>query len=354
MSSIAAVNPVRPLITAAALVVCSAAAACSSASQYFDVKPATQTSVSASSEDLRITVIGQRQEVDEGGTTHTRTVTCVEPVGPAMLLQNLSANGAISAVGLTTVSASGKGSVATDGGTQGSLQGGGATSASTDIRGSGAIDVTQALAQIYQVGEIIQLVQTMSFNYCEAFANGTLTADEYVGAMDSLQDRAEALLRLQMTSQAEAAILSETGSKAAAEAASADAQAKCKSALGAAWLEGVCQSASAFDSAFKPQSVKGGIHVNGLEPPVTARESARAAALEVEAANSRAAASSGRIQTLQGILGQIRGKSVPSTAQAGVDTAAARAAKHSTPMPAPPAAASSTLPMTPTPASSGH
>ena len=167
----------------------------------FEVKETGErASIAASTEDLRITVVGYRVGPNGGVTT---TVTCVEPVGPAMLLQNFNANGAIRAIGSTGVNVKGQagGSVA-DGGPQGQAAGSVDTLSATDINANVALAATQAVGRIYEVGEIMQFVQELSFRYCEAYANGTFDAGEYKESMKGLEVTARNLMLAQMAAQA--------------------------------------------------------------------------------------------------------------------------------------------------------
>jgi hypothetical protein len=351
LATIPPVRTSRPLLAIGILTLFSASA-CANTSHFFGLKSSGSTSVAASSEDLRVTVIGQR---DIDGGTRTQTVSCVEPVGPAMLLQNLNVTGAISALGNTTVNAGGNGSFGTDGGTQGHLQGGVATGSSTDIRGDVAVAATQSMAQIYQVGEIMQFVQEMSFRYCEAFANGTLSPEEYIGAMDWLQVRAESLLSLQMAYQAQAALAAESATNNAANNALKDAHTRCRGALGGHWAEGACKSSQALEAslAASPAPTDKSAKAKPLDP--VAQASARAAVEDWEQANQTATASAARMKTLEDLLHSIKVPQVPdyipSTAWAGRAIANSRKGlttpPEAPPVPSTPASATTLLPVDP-------
>jgi hypothetical protein len=301
----ARLEAVRRPLAGPALVFLASMLGCSPHS--FDVRDAKDASVAASSEDLRITVIGERTDTDSTGT-HTRTVTCVEPVGPAMLLQNFNAKGAIGATGNTTVSGGGKGSLATSSGTNAQLEGSAATGASTDINAAVALGTTQAVGRVYEVGEIMQLVQTMSFRYCEAYANGTIGPEEYITATDNLENRAESLMSLEMAYQAQSALANEQSAKQTAADSATAARAECQKKLttnGGTSATGTCSSVSSLESFLGEQ-----VEAPGTKRRVprselidsTSRDAARAAARAAEAADQRATASDTRMTSLNALL----------------------------------------------------
>jgi hypothetical protein len=309
-----------------------------SAPQFFSMKSANGTSVAASSQDLRITVIGERQEYNDAGErTVSRTVTCVEPVGPAMLLQSINATGAISALGNTTVNAGGNGSFATDGGLSGQLQGYGATGAMTDIRGNLALQATQQIGQIYQVGEVMQFVQTMSFRYCEAFANGSLTSDEYIAAIDELQDRATQLMTLQMSYQTQTSIQNELVNQAAANEVLSTARTKCKQALPAGIdVAQACASEPAYLAHTKEYLASGQTKTKGAAVATldeASFTSARAAVVEADGAEQALAASTARIKVLQSLLPAGSQAKLPTTFQAAAEARRARDVTGTVPPP---------------------
>ncbi len=262
--------------------------------RVFDMKTQGDVSVAVSSEDLRVTVIGKRSSVTDGGKVMTRTVACVEPVGPAMMLQNFNARGAISALGSTGVNANSQGSYAgaPDAGPTAQGQFGVGTLSATDIRGDVALATTQTMAQIYEVDDIMQFVQQMSFRYCEAYANGTMDDATYLKSMLSLERTAKDLLRTQMAMQAGAALPGALASeKAAADQATTSKQ-QCLNLIDDPNApDTVCNSVDdlkAYLKTHEPAEAKGAKGVSAA-PTLTADERAQRAQLFAAVRRSTAA-----------------------------------------------------------------
>ena len=240
-----------------------------SAPKYFKVESVDGAAIAAADEDVRMAVIGKRTTRNDAGVVTERTVTCIEPVGPAMRLQNVQLNGNIDAAGSShfqiAANASGR---TNDGGTRGDAGLGVDSDEATHIQGGVSADISQSLAQIYQVGEIMQFVQEMSFRYCELYANGGFDEASYIKAIRDLTSDARSLLSMQMGLQAGASFADVIAAEADWRRKANVLREPCQQYVGNADPT-ACTSSTAFATYIaKHPSVTATPNVRVVTPPV--------------------------------------------------------------------------------------
>ena len=118
---------------------------------------------------------------------------CVEPIGPVARLQNIAVGGGILSTGSVNLGGKAAGSGESDGKDgkgkgDASLEGQYGTTGS--IGAEVTLSMTEALARIYEVSEIMQLAHAMSFRLCEARANGEIKSEkEYLDLLERVFEK---------------------------------------------------------------------------------------------------------------------------------------------------------------------
>jgi hypothetical protein len=171
----------------------SAAVACGG-DLKFDLKDVKNAaSIAAADNSLRFVIVFK-----QGDTYHF----CVEPVGPVSRLQNVNIGGSILSQGNVNLAgkAGGSGESPQKGGLKGGLEGSYGTG--TTIGADMNVAITQSLAHLYEVGEIMQLAHATTFRLCEAQANGELKSDDYVNLVQHVFNQTSAIMLANATHDA--------------------------------------------------------------------------------------------------------------------------------------------------------